>query len=178
MVFLMLCTSPSKIRLEQKTLRLARIVGLMLKKRNLTIAIAESATGGLIQHLITNISGSSDYFLGGIVAYTNSLKQNLLKVPMKIIEQCGEVSHETASAMAKGIRDVTEAKIGLATTGIAGPRGGSLRKPVGLVFIATAIPDKPPIVRRRQFMGIRSQIKMEFAQAALLQLLHTINKEF
>jgi PncC family amidohydrolase len=173
----MLRTSQSEIKLKEKTLQLARKSGELLKQRKLTIAIAESATGGLIQHLITNVPGSSAYFLGGIVAYANSLKRDLLKVPMEIIEQYGAVSQETASAMAKGIRDITGANIGLATTGIAGPTGGTSSKPIGLVFIATAIHDKLPITRRGQFKGLRSQIKVEFAHAALLQLLDILEKE-
>ncbi|MBN2568627.1 MAG: competence/damage-inducible protein A [Deltaproteobacteria bacterium] len=112
------------------------VVAKCLRDRNMTLSVAESCTGGLISDRLTNIPGSSYFFERGVVAYSNTSKITLLNVPYSTIEQKGAVSKETAIAMAEGIRNKSETDIGLSTTGIAGPAGGSTHKPVGTVFIA------------------------------------------
>jgi len=112
------------------------VVGGLLRARNLTLAVAESCTGGLIGHRITNVAGSSDYFLEGAVTYSNAAKINRLGVDRELLDRHGAVSRETAVAMAAGVRRVCGADIGLSVTGIAGPAGGSREKPVGLTYIA------------------------------------------
>lgn len=114
------------------------IVGRVLRERGLRLAVAESCTGGLMAHRITTISGSSLYFLGGVVAYANALKTGLLGVEGKILETYGAVSPETAREMAKGVCAATGADVGVAITGIAGPTGGTPEKPVGLVCFGLA----------------------------------------
>src|SRR4029079_11423879 len=104
-------------------------------------ATAESCTGGMVAQRITSIAGSSDYFLGGIVSYSNAAKQDLLGVPASVLQSVGAVSEECARAMADGARRAFHAKLAVSTTGIAGPGGASERKPVGLVYLAVAGPD-------------------------------------
>ena len=117
---------------------LEELVGKLFRERGLTLALAESCTGGLISHRLTMVPGSSDYFVGGVVAYSNSLKQQLLDVDEKIIARHGAVSPETARAMAEGIRGRTGADLALSVTGIAGPGGGTEEKPVGTVCFGLA----------------------------------------
>ena len=117
-------------------------LGTVLKERNLKLVTCESCTGGFLAHLITSIAGSSDYFLGSIVSYSNELKMQLLDVPSTVLEQHGAVSRETAEAMAKGGLQVTGADIAVSITGIAGPGGGTTDKPVGTVWIAAASGNK------------------------------------
>lgn len=119
---------------EEYDASLESVVGSLLTEKELTIATAESCSGGLIGSKITDIAGSSTYYIGGIVAYSNELKHHLLDVPLELIQQHGAVSKEVALAMAKGVALKTKASIGIATTGIAGPGGGSTEKPVGLVW--------------------------------------------
>ena len=113
----------------------------VLRERGLSISTAESCTGGLLSHLITNVPGSSDYYKGGVVAYANEVKEEVLHVPDEIIEREGAVSAACARAMAEGVRRLLRADVGIATTGIAGPTGGTPDKPVGLVYIALATRD-------------------------------------
>jgi len=114
---------------------LSEVIGHLMREKGLTLAISESCTGGLIQDHLTDVPGSSDYFIGGVVAYSNDIKINFLGVKPKNIERFGAVSSEIAEEMAKGIRMKTGSDIGLSITGIAGPEGGSKEKPVGLVYI-------------------------------------------
>ncbi len=127
---------------------LETMIGKLLKRNGWSLALAESCTGGLIANRITNIPGSSDYYLGGVNSYSNELKINIVGVPEEIISTYGAVSPETAEAMAEGIRKVTSAEVGLAATGIAGPGGGSAEKPVGLVYLAVATPEKTRVEKR------------------------------
>ena len=112
------------------------VVGRLLRERGLTLAVAESCTGGLLAEKLTRVPGSSEYFLGGVVAYSNAAKVALCGVPETLLEQHGAVSDEVARAMAVGVRERFGADLGVATTGISGPGGGSEQKPVGLVSIA------------------------------------------
>lgn len=144
-------------------------LGDLLRRRRLTVATAESCTGGLIAHLITQIPGSSDYFLGSVVSYSNDLKEKILGVPGELIARHGAVSREVASRMLRGVLDVTGADVGMATTGIAGPSGGSEEKPVGMVWIAAGRADDH-IVREFRFSFDRQRNKMIFAKTALFLL--------
>ncbi|MFH1238621.1 MAG: competence/damage-inducible protein A [bacterium] len=141
-------------------------VGYLLGKKRATLAIAESCTGGLLGNIITNSPGSSLYFKGGIVAYSNEMKKNILKVPDELLIQHGAVSEPVALAMAKGARDLCKSDFTLAVTGIAGPRGATPEKPVGLVYIALAAKDEE-IVKEYHFIGSRQEIKFVSAMAAL-----------
>ena len=122
--------------------QLEQILGALLVQKKLTVSVAESCTGGLIMKRITDVSGSSRYFLGGVVSYSNALKTALLGVPGEIIARYGAVSEQTARTMAEGISRVTGSSLGVGVTGIAGPEGGNPEKPVGLVYIALAARDR------------------------------------
>jgi PncC family amidohydrolase len=138
-----------------------------------TICTAESCTGGLILHRLTNIPGSSAYVLGGVVAYANSVKQHLLNVRQGTLIAYGAVSEPVATEMAQGVRQVIGADWALSVTGIAGPGGGTTEKPVGLVYIGLAGPDERLVVERYQWDGDRESIKQQSATAALqLALTH------
>ena len=121
---------------------LEEVVGISLRKKGLSLALAESCTGGYIGHLITSIEGSSDYFMGGVMSYSNEAKENFLGVTKKSLENFGAVSEEVAVEMAEGIRRKMKTDFGFSTTGIAGPGGGTDSKPVGTVWIAIASPNK------------------------------------
>jgi nicotinamide-nucleotide amidase len=120
---------------------LAYVVGELLKSKRLSLAVAESCTGGMLGSMITDIPGSSEYFLGGVISYSNELKMKMLSVPQIILEKYGAVSSECVSHMAEGVMRQTGADIGIAITGVAGPSGGSPEKPVGKVFIGLAAAD-------------------------------------
>lgn len=134
-----------------------------------TLAIAESCTGGLIGDHLTNIAGSSAFFLLGIIAYDNAAKTKILKVPPALLKKYGAVSRQAASAMAQGVRKILNTDVGLSVTGIAGPGGGSRAKPVGLVFIAVNTGPKT-IVKKFLFKGTRLAIKKKAGQTALKML--------
>lgn len=144
-----------------------------LKRKNLTIATAESCTGGLLAHILTNISGSSQYFERGIISYSNKSKTELLGVTEKILKDYGAVSEQTAQAMALGIKKHSHTDIGISTTGIAGPTGGTNEKPVGLIYIAIATSKKTQ-VKRFLFCGDRLQNKENTCNEALKLLLEHI----
>ena len=150
-------------------------ISSMLIDKKLTIATAESCTGGLIAHTLTNISGSSDYFDRGIVSYSNNSKQQLLEVPSNILEKHGAVSEPVAKSMAEGVRTKSNVDIGIATTGIAGPTGGTKDKPVGLVFIAIST-NKGTIVEKFQFHGNRLENKEKTCENTLKMLYTIISK--
>ncbi len=141
----------------------------LLWAKGATVAVAESCTGGLIGHRLTEVPGSSRAMIGGVVAYSNELKVRLLGVPEAVLQEHGAVSEPTACAMAEGIRRLTGADYGIGTTGIAGPTGGTAEKPVGLVYIAVATPSGTR-VREHRFLGRRSEIKWRASQAALVML--------
>ena len=145
---------------------LETIVGRMLTTRQMRVAVAESCTGGLISHRITQIPGSSEYFLGSWVVYANRMKSASLGVDPKVIEKKGAVSREVAEEMARNAREKSGADIGLSTTGVAGPSGGSTEKPVGLVYIGLSDDQKTHVFEHR-FSGDRETIKKRASQAAL-----------
>jgi len=150
-------------------------VGSLLIKNRKTIATAESCTGGLIGDRLTNISGSSLYYKGGIVAYSNSVKEKTIGVKKETLDSAGSVSEETALEMARGIRNKLNADIGLSTTGIAGPKGGTKEKPVGLVYIAISY-DRGEKVYRFVFTPYRKTNKLMTSQAALnITRIHILN---
>lgn len=146
-------------------------VGACLAKDAATLCTAESCTGGLIAHRITNIPGSSAYYLRGWVAYSNEAKIVELGVPGDLIAAHGAVSPQVAEAMALGAASISDATYALATTGVAGPGGGSPTKPVGLVYIALAGSEGFVQVERHIFTGERAAIKDQAATAALTMLL-------
>ncbi len=137
-----------------------------LRALHITVATAESCTGGLLASLLTDVSGSSEYFDRGLVTYSNKAKQDLLGVPTQLLQTHGAVSEETARAMAQGVRERSHVDYGIATTGIAGPTGGTPAKPVGLVYIAIATP-QTLVVRRFLFKGDRLQNKASTCTEAL-----------
>ena len=140
-----------------------------LRDRGATVAAAESCTGGLLGGRFTALAGSSDYYLGGVVSYANSVKRDVLGVPTELLETVGAVSPEAAAAMAQGVRRLTGATYGLSITGVAGPGGGTPEKPVGLVYLGCA--DAAGVVTRRQvFPGDRDAIR-RWAVVAALHLL-------
>ncbi|HXR17099.1 MAG TPA: competence/damage-inducible protein A [Terriglobales bacterium] len=143
-----------------------QIVGYYLQMRNATLAIAESCTGGLVAERITSVSGSSRYFVGGAVVYSNQLKTAFADVPAEMIEKHGAVSREVAAALAEGIRERSGATLGLGVTGVAGPTGGTEAKPVGLVFHALASDGGTDVVERT-FPGDRKRIRRFASQQAL-----------
>jgi PncC family amidohydrolase len=151
--------------------RLEARVGEVLLAKGWTVCAAESCTGGLVLHRLTNIPGSSAYVLGGVVAYSNAVKQSVLKVRQGTLIAYGAVSEPTAIEMAQGARALTGADVAVSITGIAGPGGGTPEKPVGLVYIALAGPDGLQTVQRHQWDGDREAIKDASATAALQLIL-------
>jgi PncC family amidohydrolase len=135
-------------------------IGDLLRERGMKIATAESCTGGLIAKKITDIAGASNYFDMGMITYGNKVKEEFLSVPLNVLTSKGAVSHDVARMMAEGIRKAANADIGLAVTGIAGPEGGTMEKPVGTVFISVAAQNKT-IVRKFLFKGSRNDIREE-----------------
>lgn len=153
------------------TLSLEETINLLLADLGEpTVACAESCTGGNIAARLSRISGSSAYFLGGIVSYSNSAKHDLLGVSDDILESVGAVSPECAVAMAEGARHAFDAEIAVSTTGIAGPTGATARKPVGLVYIALSIQGAHQ-VEERHFPGDRAAVTQAATERAL-ELLH------
>ena len=148
---------------------LETLVGRRLTTREATLATAESCTGGLIAHRITNVSGASGYYLGGVVSYSNDVKVRELGVSADDLAAHGAVSEPVARQMAEGVRARFGADYAVAVTGIAGPTGGTEEKPVGLVFIAVAGGDGTRVTCS-QFTGARKAIKEQTAQAALQAL--------
>lgn len=142
------------------------VLGEALKEKKATVAVAESCTGGLISNMITNVPGSSEYFERGIVAYSNKAKVDLLGVTEDTLKAFGAVSSETAMAMAYGIRKAADTTFGIGITGIAGPGGGTMAKPVGVVYIAIAGPKGIEVAGSR-FEGDRAGIREKAANAAL-----------
>lgn len=145
------------------------VVGAQLRMKGWKLSLAESCTGGLLSKRITVVAGASDYFDRGFITYSNRAKQELLQVPWELLERHGAVSEPVAGAMAEGARREAGVDVSVAVTGIAGPTGGSLEKPVGTVFIACATPEGT-VVEKHRFRGDREVIQESAAQAALTML--------
>jgi PncC family amidohydrolase len=165
----MILTEDEKKSLENR-------LGEILRVKNLTISVAESCTGGLISHRLTNIPGSSDYYDRGVITYSNSSKEQMLNVPKIILDSFGAVSQETAKAMAEGVRILAHSDLGLSVTGIAGPSGGTPQKPVGLVYIGLASKVSTK-VKEFRFTGSRLTIKEQTSEEALNMVFEALNPE-
>lgn len=163
----------NKPRVDRITELSHRINQLLLDKPGLTIAAAESCSGGGIAGAITAISGSSDYFLGSVVAYVNAAKHDLLRVPSEILETRGAVSPECAIAMANGSRAVFHSSIAVSTTGIAGPTGATAHKSVGLVYLALAT-DIGTSVEEHHFSGDRLAVTQAAIERGLILIVEHI----
>ena len=157
-------------------MKIEKAIGDLLRRKGWTLSIAESCTGGLICDRITNVPGSSHYFMGGMVTYSNESKIKHLGVPMEEIKKYGAVSPQVARKMAQGVRKALGTQVGLSTTGIAGPKGGTREKPVGLVFIGLA-KGKKTRVMKLNLKGSRRQIKLESSRLALRYLQNFIKTE-
>jgi len=160
-----------------RNMKLEEEVVEILKKKKLTLATAESCTGGLLSNRITNIPGASEVYIGGVVAYSNDVKVKVLGVSPLNLEKYGAVSEEVAREMATGICKLTGAVIGIGITGIAGPSGGTALKPVGLVYIGIFDTITGRIgVFKNNFTGSREEIKFQSAEAGLRVILNHIDK--
>lgn len=153
---------------EQDTLE--KVVGELLRRASATLALAESCTGGLVSERLTRVPGSSDYFLGGAVTYTNELKTQLAGVPAEMLAEHGAVSEPVARAMAEGVRRALGSDYGIGITGVAGPGGGSEAKPVGTVHLALAGPQGVADHRKVRFPGDRERVRWHASQLALEML--------
>ncbi len=154
----------------------AAAAGRLLRARRFTLAVAESCTGGLIAHRVTAVPGSSDYFLGGVIAYDNTAKTAILGVSPSTLRRHGAVSGRTAAEMARGARRAFRSDIALSSTGIAGPSGGSRKKPVGLVYLGMARAGGTT-VRRHLFKGPRRAVISQAAEAALGMLIGHLGRK-
>lgn len=165
------------------------VIGKILSESGLTLSIAESCSGGLISHIITNVPGASNYFMGGVISYSNGLKRRILNVPVRLLRKYGAVSSSVSKKMAEGVRVLTHTDLGLGITGIAGPclvptkvgkgrpSGSTKDKPVGLVYIALST-SKGTLVEKFNFYGERTEIKRRTADAALAMLWKYLKKEY
>jgi nicotinamide-nucleotide amidase len=151
---------------DEELVELAVRVGTACRDRGVRLATAESCTGGLVAHLITEVPGSSDYFTGGIVTYANEVKIGLVDVPADVLHAHGAVSAQVARAMAEGVRHRLSVNVAVSVTGVAGPDGGTAAKPVGLTYVAVADADGDD-VRRFVWDSDRSGNKRLSAAAAL-----------
>ncbi len=141
-------------------------IGDLLRKKNMTLGLVESATGGLISHRITNVPGSSDYYKGSVTAYSNEAKARIVGVNEATIDRYGAVSAQVAGEMAEGGRKLLAVDVCLADTGVAGPGGATQEKPAGLFYLGLSVKDKT-YSRQHNFTGSREQNKRDAAEAAL-----------
>lgn len=156
-------------------MRVEEQVGALLRQGGLRLAVAESCTGGLISHILTNVAGSSTYFVGGVISYAYEAKVRLLGVKWETLEKHGAVSDKTVIEMARGARNAMAADIGLAVSGIAGPSGGTPAKPVGTVWIGLSSQNQDD-AQHFLFQGDRLAIKEQSAQAALMMLVEFLRQ--
>lgn len=161
---------------EQMDTSLETRVGVLLRQRGFTIAAAESCTGGLVGHRITNIPGSSDYYLGSVTAYAYEAKARLLGVSWDTLNTFGAVSDEVVLAMAAGVRKALDADVGIAISGIAGPGGGTPEKPVGLVYFGLSMPAHPDSSAHQIFPGSRQEVKQQSADFILRWLMERLEE--
>jgi nicotinamide-nucleotide amidase len=149
--------------------RLEEVIGNLLRERGQSLALAESCTGGYLSHLVTSVPGSSRYYIGGVVSYANAVKMEELGIPSDMLELNGAVSRPVVERMAEGVRDALKSNWAMATSGIAGPDGGTPEKPVGTVWIAIAGPDGITS-SKGVFMGTRDLVIRRSSIAALNML--------
>jgi PncC family amidohydrolase len=152
---------------------LAKNLGRFCVERKLTLSVAESCTGGMIGAAITAIPGSSAYFYGGIISYSNKVKRSVLGVPQKIIDKKGAVSAETVKAMVIGVQRLCRTDCGIAVSGVAGPDGGTKKKPVGLVYVGIGLGKKVKAFKY-YFKGNRQEIRKQTTHAALKRMIEEI----
>ncbi len=153
-----------------KTKKAASDVIAVLREKGLTLATAESCTGGGVGHALTSVSGSSSVYLGGVISYANTVKEQVLHVPAEILATKGAVSHETARAMAEGVRALLGADIAVSITGIAGPLSDNTKKPVGLVYIGVST-ENGVSVKENHFDGDRESVRDQSICTALEMIL-------
>lgn len=146
----------------------------LLKAKNLKLTTAESCTGGLLAYQFTKLSGASEVFCGGVISYANAIKQKWLKVDSQSLETFGAVSESVVGQMTKGALELSGADIALATSGIAGPLGGSAQKPVGLVFISVQGKNKGAKIERHCFKGTRTSIQKQACESAIIMLIREV----
>ena len=151
---------------------LAQVVGRLLRQSRRTVALAESCTGGMVSSLLTDVAGSSEYFLGAVVSYANAAKETLLAVDAETLRQRGAVSEDAALAMARGARERFDADLAVSVTGIAGPDGGSPEKPVGTVYFGLAARSGETVAKKRLFVGDRAVVR----RAASIQALELLRR--
>ena len=153
---------------------LEEILGAKLRARGYTVATAESCTGGLIAHRITNVPGSSEYFCGSLVTYSDQAKIELLGIDPETLRRCGAVSEEVAREMSEKVRTKFSADMSVGVTGIAGPGGGSPEKPVGLVYLSISSVSGTVAIKEH-FSGGRAEVKSQTAERALAMLLEHLS---
>jgi len=156
--------------------RIEEMIGDMLKNKKLTLSTAESCTAGLLSKVITDVPGSSEYFIGGVVSYSNNIKMNMLDVKKETLQRYGAVSSFTAKEMAIGVLNRMQSDIALSITGVAGPSGGTEEKKVGTVYICLCFKNKKPIVNKNHFNGVRDSIRLRSVNAALFMLYSFLRK--
>jgi PncC family amidohydrolase len=152
---------------------LSKTLGKILVEKRMTIAVAESCTGGMIGSAITAVPGASHYFLGGVIAYNNRIKKCILKVSREVINNYGVVCGQTVAAMARGVRQLMKSDCAIAVSGVAGPGGGTKKKPVGLVYIGIEMENSIKIFRRR-YKGTRTDVRKRTVEEALRLLIQSL----
>ena len=157
-------------------LELVERIGRIMCNAGLTLSAAESCTGGMLGMLLTSVPGASGWFMGGVIAYSNTLKTTVLNIPSSLLETEGAVSKETALAMAAGIRKLTGSDISISVTGIAGPGGGSLEKPVGTIWMAVCS-NQSVSAEMKRFTGNRDVVRRKAADYLLAKLFLLLEKE-
>lgn len=167
--FKLLLNQLSDVLVTDEDLPLPNVVSKLLKERGKTLATAESCTGGYIAHLITSQAGSSEYYIGGVVSYANSIKEDVLLVSPKILESAGAVSEATVIAMVKGVLELAKTDFAIATSGIMGPSGGSTEKPVGMVWVAVG--NRENIIAKQFNFRFDRQRNIELTATNALNLL-------
>jgi len=168
-----MCDSSGINAIRDETLPRAADLGVLLRSRRLTVATAESCTGGGIAFAVTSIAGASDYFEGSVVAYSNGVKERVLGVSPDTLTNAGAVSERCAREMAAGVRRAISADVGVSSTGIAGPGGATARKPVGLVYIAVATPEGT-VARELRLDGDRATVMRNATLAAISLACETV----
>jgi len=160
---------------EQQFISLVERLASLLQERNYTLSIAESCTGGLLGHTLTNLAGSSSWFKGGVIAYANEIKERVLNVDQNILKQNGAVSAKCVHAMVKGVTKLFNTETGIAFSGIAGPGGGSPLKPVGTVYAGFYLKDRI-WTQKFFFSGSREEIKSQTVYVGLNELILLLQK--